>query len=38
MKKIGMFNKGEFNHPKLKEFPEYGKCILYEIKKEQYVR
>ena len=38
MKKIGMFNKGEFNHPKLKEFPEYEKCIWYEIKKEQYVR
>ncbi len=37
MKKIGMFKKGEFNHHKLKGYPEYEKCVWYEIKKEQYV-
>lgn len=31
MKKIGMSKKGEFNHPKLKEYPEYEKCIWYEL-------
>ena len=34
MKKIGMIKKGEFNHPKLKDYPEYEKCIWYEIKNE----
>ncbi|MFD1294978.1 GNAT family N-acetyltransferase [Lutibacter holmesii] len=34
MKKIGMKKVGEFNHPKLKMFPEYKKCICYEIKKK----
>jgi len=33
MKKIGMEKIGEFNHPKLKEYPEYEKCVCYEIKK-----
>lgn len=33
MKKIGMEMKGKFNHPKLKEYPEYEKCICYEINK-----
>ena len=33
MKKIGMKKIGEFNHPKLKEFPEYEKCLCYEINK-----
>lgn len=33
MKKIGMIKKGVFNHPKLKEYPEYEKCIYYEIDK-----
>lgn len=32
MKKIGMVKKGEFNHPELKEFPEFEKCIWYEIR------
>lgn len=32
MKKIGMIKKGEFLHPKLSEFPNYEKCIWYEIK------
>lgn len=31
MKKIGMTKKGIFNHPKLKEFPSYEKCVWYEI-------
>ena len=33
MKKIGMEKIGEFKHPKLKEYPEYEKCICYEINK-----
>tara|TARA_B110000046_G_C13021675_1_gene411564 strand:+ start:67 stop:624 length:558 start_codon:yes stop_codon:yes gene_type:complete len=33
MKKIGMDKIGEFNHPELKEFPEYEKCICYGINK-----
>ena len=33
MKKIGMEKIGEFNHPKLKEYPEHEKCICYEINK-----
>lgn len=31
MQKIGMERKGEFNHPKLQEHPDYERCILYEI-------
>ena len=31
MKKIGMTKKGEFNHPKLTEYPDFEKCIWYEI-------
>ncbi len=33
MKKIGMEKIGEFVHPELKEYPEYEKCICYEINK-----
>jgi RimJ/RimL family protein N-acetyltransferase len=33
MKKIGMTKKGEFNHPELKDYPEYERCIWYETKK-----
>jgi RimJ/RimL family protein N-acetyltransferase len=33
MQKIGMEKRGKFNHPKLKEYPEYQKCISYEITK-----
>ncbi|MEE9437962.1 MAG: GNAT family N-acetyltransferase [Saprospiraceae bacterium] len=33
MKKIGMTKKGEFNHPKLKDYPEYERCLWYEINK-----
>ena len=31
MKKIGMTKKGEFNHPKLSNYPDFEKCIWYEI-------
>lgn len=31
MKKIGMTKVGEFNHPRLKEFPELEKCVCYEM-------
>ena len=37
MKKIGMVKKGGFNHPKLKEYPEYEKCICYEISRQHKV-
>ena len=33
MKKIGMVKKQLFNHPNLKEYPKYEKCICYEIDK-----
>ena len=36
MKKIGMVKIGEFNHPKLKEYPEYEKCICYGINKNEW--
>jgi len=36
MKKTGMEKIGEFNHPKLKEYPEYEKCIYYEINKNTW--
>lgn len=31
MKKIGMTKKGIFKHPALKDFPEYEKCVWYEL-------
>ena len=34
MKKIGMTKKGEFRHPKLKDFPDFEKCVWYEMKNE----
>lgn len=34
MKKIGMVKKGTFDHPKLKAYPEYEKCMWYEINKK----
>lgn len=34
MCKIGMTKKGTFLHPKLKDFPNYQKCVWYELKKE----
>ena len=36
MKKIGMTKKGTFNHPLLKEYKDYEKCIYYEIKSEDF--
>lgn len=36
MKKIGMKKLGEFNHPKLREYPAYEKCICYEISKKSW--
>ena len=33
MKKIGMEKIGGFNHPELKEYPEFEKSICYEINK-----
>jgi len=33
MKKIGMRKLGLFNHPKLKDFAKYEKCVCYEISK-----
>lgn len=33
MIKIGMEKIGEFNHPRLKDYPKYEKCIGYEITK-----
>ncbi len=32
MQKIGMEKIKEFDHPRLKEFPDYERCLLYEIK------
>ena len=34
MKKIGMIKKGEFKHPRLKDFPDLEKYIWYEINNE----
>lgn len=31
MKKIGMTRMGEFDHPKLADYPEYRRCVWYEI-------
>ncbi|MCB0516242.1 MAG: GNAT family N-acetyltransferase [Chitinophagales bacterium] len=36
MQKIGMHKKGFFNHPRLKDYPAYEKCLWYEITKEQF--
>lgn len=36
MRKIGMTKKGTFDHPKLKEYPTFEKCVWYEIKREQW--
>lgn len=34
MKKIGMKREGLFNHPNLKAYPAYEKCICYRIRKD----
>lgn len=36
MKKIGMLSLGIFRHPKLKEHPDYEKCLCYAITKEAW--
>ncbi|MEO1011681.1 MAG: GNAT family N-acetyltransferase [Bacteroidota bacterium] len=36
MKKIGMEKMGEFNHPKLREYPEYEKCVCYGIERSMW--
>ena len=36
MQKIGMRKLGEFNHPKLKGYPELEKCVCYGIGKEEF--
>ncbi|WP_299122631.1 GNAT family N-acetyltransferase [uncultured Winogradskyella sp.] len=38
MKKIGMIKIGDFNHPKLREYPEHEKCMCYEMTKNQWQR
>ena len=35
MKKIGMTKQGVFEHPNLKEYPDYSTCKWYEIKKDK---
>ncbi|MDO6759370.1 GNAT family N-acetyltransferase [Tamlana sp. 2_MG-2023] len=37
MKKLGMKKLTVFNHPNLKEYPEFQKCICYEISKTDYI-
>ncbi len=37
MKKIGMTKIGAFNHPKLKEYPKYKKCICYGLSKNEWL-
>ena len=34
MRKIGMVKKGEFNHPRLSDFPEFERCVWYEMKRK----
>ncbi len=34
MKKIGMTRIEVFNHPRLKDFPDYRECILYQMGQE----
>jgi RimJ/RimL family protein N-acetyltransferase len=36
MKKIGMKKRGNFNHPNLKDQPNFEKCICYEITKDDW--
>lgn len=31
MKKIGMSKRAEFNHPRLKDYPQLERCLLYEM-------
>lgn len=36
MKKIGMMKQGEFHHPELNSYPEYKKCVWYQIENEYF--
>ncbi|KAB1069318.1 GNAT family N-acetyltransferase [Tamlana haliotis] len=36
MKKLGMGKRIVFNHPKLKDYPQFEKCLCYEITKADY--
>jgi RimJ/RimL family protein N-acetyltransferase len=36
MAKIGMKKVGTFNHPKLKDYPDYETCICYEVMKVDF--
>ncbi|GLB53660.1 N-acetyltransferase [Neptunitalea chrysea] len=36
MKKIGMKKHGSFNHPRLKKFPDYERCLCYVIAKNEW--
>lgn len=36
MSKLGMVRKKVFNHPKLKKYPAFEKCIWYEITKNSW--
>lgn len=38
MKKIGMKKIGNFKHPKLIAYPEYEKCVCYEITKSECLK
>lgn len=36
MQKIGLTGMGEFDHPRLQEYPKLQRCVLYQIKTEQW--
>jgi RimJ/RimL family protein N-acetyltransferase len=35
MKKIGMTRMGEFDHPRLEDYPEYRRCVWYQMQNSQ---
>ena len=36
MRKIGMEKQGNFNHPKLHDYPELANCVYYRITKDEF--
>ncbi len=36
MQKIGREKRGEFDHPRLEDYPDIARCCWYEIRKEEY--
>ncbi|SDZ92277.1 GNAT family N-acetyltransferase [Bizionia paragorgiae] len=36
MQKTGMTKLGAFNHPKLKDYPDYERCLCYKITKDKW--